>query len=165
MVRCEERCGMAKPEKIEGFQLVTVVGVFMSPLPEGATPVVFLENDREEVLPIYIGAAEAFSIQTALEKVPYPRPLTHDLIVNILEGLNYKIERVLIDDLNDGVFFARLILSSDGNEFEFDARPSDSIAIAVRTNTPVYVSDRVMETASVSKSEYKIVFEGEEDRD
>ncbi|NOZ59630.1 MAG: bifunctional nuclease family protein [Euryarchaeota archaeon] len=135
----------------------------MSPVPEGVTPVVFLENDREEVLPIYIGAAEAFSIQTALEKVPYPRPLTHDLLVNILEGLNSKIERVLIDDLSDGVFFARLIVRVDGNEFEFDARPSDSIALAVRTGAPVYVSDKVMETASVSKDEYRISFEeGEE---
>jgi hypothetical protein len=150
-------------EKIEGFQRVRVVGVFMSPVPEGVTPVVFLENDREEVLPIYIGAAEAFSIQTALEKVPYPRPLTHDLLVNILEGLNSKIERVLIDDLSDGVFFARLIVRVDGNEFEFDARPSDSIALAVRTGAPVYVSDKVMETASVSKDEYRISFEeGEE---
>lgn len=150
-------------EKIEGFQHVRVVGVFMSPVPEGVTPVVFLENDSEEVLPIYIGAAEAFSIQTALEKVPYPRPLTHDLLVNILEGLNSKVERVLIDDLSDGVFFARLIVRSNGNEFEFDARPSDSIALAVRTGAPVYVSDRVMETASVSKDEYKINFEGEEE--
>jgi|Deesub1362B_J571_1020462.scaffolds.fasta_scaffold28849_1 hypothetical protein len=151
-------------EKIDGFQRVRVVGVFMSPVPEGVTPVVFLENDQEEVLPIYIGAAEAFSIQTALEKVPYPRPLTHDLLVNILEGLNSKIERVLIDDLSEGVFFARLIVRSNGNEFEFDARPSDSIAIAVRTGAPVYVSDKVMETASVSKEEYKINFEeGEEE--
>jgi hypothetical protein len=151
-------------EKIEGFQRVRVVGVFMSPVPEGVTPVVFLENDREEVLPIYIGAAEAFSIQTALEQVPYPRPLTHDLLVNILEGLNSKIERVLIDDLSEGVFFARLIVRSNGNEFEFDARPSDSIALAVRTGAPVYVSDKVMETASVSKEEYKINFEeGEEE--
>ncbi len=151
-------------EKIDGFQRVRVVGVFMSPVPEGVTPVVFLENDREEILPIYIGAAEAFSIQTALEKVPYPRPLTHDLLVNILEGLNSKIERVLIDDLSEGVFFARLIVRSNGNEFEFDARPSDSIALAVRTGAPVYVSDKVMETASVSKEEYKINFEeGEEE--
>ncbi|WP_457556193.1 bifunctional nuclease family protein [Candidatus Pyrohabitans sp.] len=146
-------------ETIEGFQRVRVVGVFMSPVPEGVTPVVFLENDRDEVLPIYIGAAEAFSIQTALEKVPYPRPLTHDLLVNILEGLNSKIERVLIDDLSDGVFFARLIVRVNGNEFEFDARPSDSIALAVRTGAPVYVSDRVMESASVSKDEYRISFE------
>ncbi len=146
-------------ETIEGFQRVRVVGVFMSPVPEGVTPVVFLENDRDEVLPIYIGAAEAFSIQTALEKVPYPRPLTHDLLVNILEGLNSKIERVLIDDLSDGVFFARLIVRVNGNEFEFDARPSDSIALAVRTGAPVYVSDKVMESASVSKDEYRISFE------
>ncbi len=147
---------MEKKEEIEGFEEVKVAGVFMSSMPEGVSPVVFLENDEEKVLPIYIGAAEAFSIQTALENMPYPRPLTHDLILKILEGLDSSVEKVLIDDLNEGIFFARLIIRRNGEVFEFDARPSDSIAIAVRCKAPVYVSKEVMEQASVGRDEYQI---------
>lgn len=138
------------------YQRVRVAGVYMANAPEGTTPIVFLENDEERILPIYIGAAEAFSIQTAIDKLPYPRPLTHDLLISVLEGLKSEIEKVLIDDLNDGVFFARIIVKRDGNVYEFDARPSDSLALAVRANAPVYVSEKVMNTASVDRESYKL---------
>ncbi len=146
---------MPMPEKRDlerDFQRVRIGGVMMANAPKGGTPVVFLENDNNTVLPIYIGAAEAFSIQTALEKVPYPRPLTHDLIISMIEGLKIKIEKIIIDDLNDGIFFARIIILTRTNEeFEFDARPSDGIAIAARCEAPVYVSKKVMSTASVDR--------------
>lgn len=138
------------------FQKVKIGGVYMANAPEGVTPIVFLENEEKRILPIYIGAAEAFSIQTALEKLPYPRPLTHDLLINMLEELKSKIERVIIDDLNDGIFFARIIIRKNGDEYEFDARPSDSLALAIRCEAPVYVSIKVMETASVDKKSYKL---------
>ena len=142
--------------KEEGqYQKVTVSGVFMTNAPEGITPIVFLENEEKRVLPIYIGAAEAFSIQTALEDVPYPRPLTHDLMLTIMEELHSRIEKVIIDDLNDGIFFARIVVRKDGEEYEFDARPSDSIALAIRTKAPVYVSREVMEQAAVDKDAYQ----------
>ncbi len=142
--------------KEEGqYQKVTVSGVFMTNAPEGITPIVFLENEEKRVLPIYIGAAEAFSIQTALEDVPYPRPLTHDLMLTIMEELHSRIEKVIIDDLNDGIFFARIVVRKDGEEYEFDARPSDSIALAIRTKAPVYVSKEVMEQAAVDKDAYQ----------
>lgn len=150
---------MEKGDVTEGatdFQKVRISGVYMANSGEGVTPIVFLDNEKERILPIYIGAAEAFSIQTALEKLPYPRPLTHDLLVSILEGFQSKIEKVLIDDLNDGVFFARIIVRKNGDEYEFDARPSDSLALAIRTEAPVYVSNRVMESASVDKGTYKL---------
>jgi bifunctional DNase/RNase len=67
----------------DGFEKVTVSGVYMANEPEDSTPIVFLENEEERILPIFIGAAEAFSIQTALDELPYPRPLTHDLIISI----------------------------------------------------------------------------------
>ncbi len=143
-------------EATKDFQKVRISGVYMANSGEGVTPIVFLDNEKERILPIYIGAAEAFSIQTALEKLPYPRPLTHDLLVSILEGFQSKIEKVLIDDLNDGVFFARIIVRKNGDEYEFDARPSDSLALAIRTEAPVYVSNRVMESASVDKGTYKL---------
>jgi hypothetical protein len=136
------------------FQRVSIGGVFTANAPTGPTHIVFLENDNNMVLPIYIGAAEAFSIQTALEKIPYPRPLTHDLLLSIIEGLKMEIIKVIIDDLNDGIFFARLIIKSNGEEHEFDARPSDSIALAARCQVPVYVATSIMETASVDKNSY-----------
>jgi bifunctional DNase/RNase len=140
-----------------GYQKVKVVGVYMASALEDAepTPIVLLENEDEKVLPIYIGASEAFSIQTALEEMSYPRPLTHDLLISMMEGLNSKIEKILIDDLDDGVFFARIIVTQNGNEFEFDARPSDSLALAVRTKSPIFVSKNVMEQASVERDAYK----------
>ncbi len=148
---------MISDEELEkNFYKVKIVGVYVANVPEGSAPVVFLENEEEKILPIYIGAAEAFSIQTALENVPYPRPLTHDLLVSMLEGLNAKIEKVLIDDLNEGIFFARIIMRRDGEIYEFDARPSDSLALAVRTKAPVYVAKRIMDEAGVDKKSYKI---------
>ncbi|RLG54210.1 MAG: bifunctional nuclease family protein [Candidatus Hydrothermarchaeota archaeon] len=141
----------------EKYQKVKVAGVYMAETVEGVTPIVFLENEEKKVLPIYIGAAEAFSIQTALDKVPYPRPLTHDLLVSILEGFESEIEKIVIDDLNEGIFFARIIIRKNGDIYEFDARPSDSIALAVRTKAPVYVAKKVMDSASVDKRTYKIL--------
>ncbi len=77
-------------------------------------------------------------------------------MVSVLEGLNAKIEKVLIDDLNEGIFFARIIMRRDGEIYEFDARPSDSLALAVRTKAPVYVAKRIMDEAGVDKKSYKI---------
>lgn len=148
---------MESDSKKNGYQKVRIVGVYMTSATEGAapTPIVLLENKEEKVLPIYIGASEAFSIQTALEKMSYPRPLTHDLVITLMEGLDSKIKKILIDDLSDGVFFARIVVKQNGNEFEFDARPSDSLALAVRAKSPIFVSNGVMDSASVDKESYK----------
>lgn len=148
---------MESDSKKNGYQKVRIVGVYMTSATEGAapTPIVLLENKEEKVLPIYIGASEAFSIQTALEKMSYPRPLTHDLVITLMEGLDSKIKKILIDDLSDGVFFARIVVKQNGNEFEFDARPSDSLALAVRAKSPIFVSNGVMDSASVDKDSYK----------
>jgi len=143
-----------KPTEAEEVK-VKVAGVFIANTPDVQSPVVFLEAE-DKVLPIYIGSSEAFSIQTCLDKRPYPRPLTHDLMVSVIHGLGVKIERIVIDDLNDGVYFSRLIMKKNGNTVEFDARPSDCIALAVRVEAPVYVSRKVLALAAVSKSEYEM---------
>ncbi len=135
--------------------LVKVAGVYVANTPETPSPVVFLESEEKKVLPIYIGASEAFSIQTALDNAPYPRPLTHDLFLSVLENAGLLIEKSVIDDLSEGVFFSRLIIRKNGDKVEFDARPSDCIALAVRANVPVYVSRRVLEMASVDKADYE----------
>lgn len=135
---------------------VKIDSVFVANSPEGTNPVVFLENKDKKLLPIYVGAAEAFSIHSALEKMPYPRPLTHDLLVSVLDRMDTKIRKIVIDDLNDGIFFARLIIKKNGDEMEFDTRPSDGVALAIRTDAPIYVSRKIMDEASVDRDAYQV---------
>jgi bifunctional DNase/RNase len=146
-------------ESSEDNVLVKVAGVYLadtSKASEAQGPVVFLETEEKKILPIYIGVSEAFSIQTAMDNTPYPRPLTHDLFINVLENTGLHVEKIVIDDISEGVFFSRLIISKNGNRAEFDARPSDCIALAVRTSAQIYVSSKVMEQASVEKDEFEV---------
>ncbi len=111
-------------------------------------PFVLLKKvDGEVYLPISIGFSEAQSILFALEKIKTPRPLTHDLIVILLNALDVNIQRVVINDLIKNTFYARIVLKKDNILYSIDARPSDSIAIAVRKNVPVYVAKYVMDEA------------------
>jgi bifunctional DNase/RNase len=146
-------------EGVEENVLVNVAGVFLantSKDSESQGPVVFLETEEKMVLPIYIGVSEAFSIQTAMDNTPYPRPLTHDLFINVLENTGLHVEKIIIDDISEGVFFSRLIIAKNGDKVEFDARPSDCIALAVRTSAKIFVSTKVMEQASVEKDEFEV---------
>jgi uncharacterized protein len=110
--------------------------------------VVLLASDRDErVLPIFIGAAEAQSIAIWINKISVPRPLTHDLLKNTLDFLECRLIRIEVWNLEDGTFFARLVLSRDGTEMMIDARPSDAIALALRCEAPIYVATKVMDEA------------------
>lgn len=112
--------------------------------------VVFLKAEGgHHTLPIFIGAAEAQAIAFVLEKVQPPRPLTHDLIKNLMDNLECRIKRIEICDLQDNTFYAKLFLEWNGMETELDSRPSDAIALALRLSAPIYVADEVMETAGV----------------
>ncbi len=91
-----------------------------------------------------------------MENTPYPRPLTHDLFINVLENAGLQIVKIIIDEISEGVFFSRLIITKNGERIEFDARPSDCIALAVRTHAPVFVSKKVMERASVEKDQFEV---------
>jgi bifunctional DNase/RNase len=102
------------------------------------------------ILPIWIGQPEATAILLALEDVDLPRPLTHDLLKNVLETLGAYVERVEITRVEDGTFYAALIVRAEERRMAIDARPSDSIALAVRTGAPLYVAENVMETAAVA---------------
>src|SRR5579875_3524295 len=107
-------------------------------------PVVILKDmDGSHYLPILIGPFEATAIALALEGAPVPRPLSHDLMRNILESLDTSLEQVIIHDIKDSTFFAKLILRTDGDLQEIDARPSDGIALALRMQAPIYVSDKI----------------------
>lgn len=114
-------------------------------------PIVLLrERDGDRYLPIWIGAAEATAIAYVQQGVEPPRPLTHDLIVNVLTELGHEVSAVRIDDLVDGVFFATLVI--DGG-VEISARPSDAIAIALRVGAPVLGSQSVLDDAGVHMPE------------
>ena len=116
-------------------------------------PVVILKDmDGAHYLPILIGPFEATAIALALEGAPVPRPLSHDLMRNIIETLEANLEQVIIHDIKDSTFFAKLIIRSDGELQEIDSRPSDGIALALRMNAPIYVSDKiVLEEATSEK--------------
>jgi len=124
-----------------------VFGVFAAPSVFGLSPVVVLRAEDGRLLPIYIGIAEAMAIHSALKNQVPPRPMTHDLLVDIIGKLNAKVEKVVIDDLVDNTFYARIVLKQNDHEIEVDARPSDSIAIAVRLACPIYIEKKVLDEA------------------
>ena len=112
--------------------------------------VVLLKGEQDpRTLPIFIGGAEAQSIALHLEKVKIPRPLTHDLVKNVLDCLECRLKRVVINELVESTFYAVLVLERDGLETEVDARPSDAIALAMRCAAPLYVTQKVMNLAGV----------------
>ena len=108
-------------------------------------PVIVLKDlEDKEVISIWIGLLEASAIAVELEKVDLPRPMTHDLVKNVLDSLNIKVLKVEIADLRDNTFYAYIHLGMDGKTFTIDARPSDAIAIALRTKSPIYVDEDVI---------------------
>jgi bifunctional DNase/RNase len=111
--------------------------------------VILREAERERYLPIWIGSWEAQSIAMKLQGVEAERPLTHDLLANILGDLGVSIRRVIVSDLADETYRARIILSADGDDHEIDARPSDAIALAVRVAAPIFATEAVLDRASV----------------
>jgi len=106
--------------------------------------IVLKEKAGERVLPIVIGITEASAIKIQLSGVQTPRPMTHDLLKNILENLEATIDKIIIDKLQDNTFHAKIVISMDGKTKFVDARPSDSIALAVRTKSPIFVEDEVL---------------------
>jgi hypothetical protein len=110
--------------------------------------VVLLKSDEDErTLPIFIGTAEAQAIALHVGSVKMPRPLTHDLLKNILEHIDIGLQRIEVCELREGTFIARMILSQNGGETEIDSRPSDAIALALRFEAPIFVAEEVMEEA------------------
>jgi bifunctional DNase/RNase len=106
--------------------------------PRNQTPIVILVSEDEKLcLPIWIGPYEATSIIMALEEVELPRPMTHDLVVDMLEALDTRVEYVVIHEVKNGTFFAEIVLLKEGERSSIDARPSDSIAIALRADAPI----------------------------
>lgn len=115
--------------------------------------VVLRELDGLRVLPIWIGPGEAMAIQRLVTQEPFPRPLTHDLIALVIEGLKARVARVLIADLKEGTFFATIIIEREGGLLSIDARPSDSIAVALRTQATILVNEELLQTPPEQQEE------------
>lgn len=127
---------------------LTLIGVRVE-LPANQPIVLLKEREGDRYLPIWIGAAEATAIALAMQGVEPPRPMTHDLFKNVLEELRVALDRIEITELKEGTFFAVLHLTRNGTAHEVSSRPSDAIALAVRTSVPIFASEDVLEEASV----------------
>jgi bifunctional DNase/RNase len=115
--------------------------------------VVLKEEGLERYLAIWIGPYEADAITIRLQGVEIARPLTHDLLKQSMDKLGAKVSHILVNDLHDDTFYARVVMDRDGERLELDSRPSDAIALAVRVQAPIFVSESVMERAAVTPDE------------
>ncbi len=122
---------------------IQVLGISASPVSQNAYALIMKENDGDRRLPIIIGAYEAQAIAMEIEGMSSPRPMTHDLVKNIIDAFGAILTEVEISDLQDGTFFAKLFF--EAFDIEVDARPSDAIALAVRFNAPIYINNDILE--------------------
>jgi hypothetical protein len=130
-----------------------ILGLSSSPATGGAYAILLKEVDGKKRLPIIIGAFEAQAIALEIEGIKPPRPLTHDLLKQLTDSLGATVLEIIIDELRDNTFYAKIILEVSGFTQEIDARPSDAIALAVRAQAPIYVNETVMEAAAFVPSD------------
>lgn len=131
-----------------GIIRMKVMRVRVDPL-EGRSVVVLEDMDEDKVIPIWIGVSEANAIYLEINGVVPPRPMTHDLIKSILQGLHVRVHHILIHDVRQNVIYARIILNLKGKEIPIDARPSDAIALAIRVKAPIFVTDEIYQDLSI----------------
>ncbi len=121
-------------------------GLMMDPVTN--MPIVILKDvNSDSVLPIWVGIYEANAIALEIEKVSTPRPMTHDLIKNLLTGLDTRVHKVVVNELREDTFYAVIWLERDGHIISVDSRPSDALAIALRLDCPIFVEDEVLKTS------------------
>jgi uncharacterized protein len=131
---------------------VQVRGVFQAPPPNGGA-FVLLRDSLDRNLPIWIGEDQAVSISIAAEGAAAPRPMTHDLMKLLVERLGGSVDYILIDDLYNNVYYAKLVMRQGDKPLEIDCRPSDAIAVGLRFRAPIYVADHVLEEGQCELSE------------
>jgi uncharacterized protein len=123
-----------------------VEGLTLDPLTN--MPIIILKDATgSKALPIWVGYFEANAIALEIEKITTPRPMTHDLLRNFIDTMKAKINHILVSELKDNTFYAVISLAFDGNTVSIDSRPSDAIALALRTKSPIYVEEQVIEAA------------------
>jgi bifunctional DNase/RNase len=118
-------------------------------LPTNQPIVLLKEREGERYLPIWIGAAEAAAIALSLQGVVTPRPMTHDLMKNMLEEMSVQVARIVVTELRDSTFYATIDMRRNGDSYEISSRPSDAIALAVRLSVPIFASEDVLAEASI----------------
>ena len=132
----------------------------------GSPIVVLHDKDNRKALPIWIGSAEASAIIRKIENLTVARPMTHDLIINLIEKTGYTLDRIEINDVEKETYYATLCLKNDeGKEIEIDSRPSDAIAVAIRIDAPIFVGANVLSSGSVSTDSAKDEEESKEFKD
>jgi bifunctional DNase/RNase len=131
------------------FTRVDIIGLSTSPSSGGAYALVLGEVEGNRRLPIIIGAFEAQAIALELEKIQPPRPMTHDLLRDTFGELEVDVTEVVIDELREGTFFAKIRYNHDGEEHQLDSRPSDAVALAVRVEAPIFVAPAVLDEAGI----------------
>ena len=125
---------------------MSIKGLMLDPISN--SPIVILKDGDEKIfLPIWVGIFEANAIALQLENIATPRPMTHDLLRNLIETVEGKVRRVIINDLKDSTFYARIDMVVGEKQLEIDARPSDAIALALRTEAPIFVEQNVLDQA------------------
>ena len=131
---------------------MTIRGLLMDPVTQ--TPIVILKDvGSETLLPIWVGVFEANAIALEIEKVATPRPMTHDLIRNVLSGLDTFVHRVVVTELRADTFYAVIWLERNGKIISVDSRPSDALALALRADCPIYVDEEVIRTSKSTNAE------------
>ena len=125
---------------------VKIKGLMIDPISN--LPIVILKQaDSDAVLPIWVGIFEANAIALQIESISTPRPMTHDLVRNLLDKLSAKVEKIVITELRDATFYALIYVNFQGGTVHIDSRPSDAIAIALRTESPIFVDEKVISQA------------------
>ncbi len=127
-----------------------ILGLSTSPSGGGAYALILSEAEGSRRLPIIIGSYEAQAIALELENIKPPRPMTHDLLKNLILSFDTQVQEVIVNDLSEGTFYAQIIYDREGQPVELDARPSDAIALAVRFGVPIYVEESVLIEAGIS---------------
>ncbi len=126
-------------------------GLMMDPVTN--MPIVILKDvSGDSVLPIWVGIYEANAIALEIEKVATPRPMTHDLLKNVLLGLDTHVRKVVVNDLREDTFFALIWLERDGRVISIDSRPSDALALALRLDCPIFVDDEVLKSSKLASA-------------
>src|SRR5213082_2153007 len=120
-------------------------GLMLDPVTN--TPIVILRDSGDTVLPIWVGVYEANAIALEIEKVSTPRPMTHDLIKNVLAGLDAQVHKVVVTELKEETFYAVIWMEREGRIISIDSRPSDALALALRVDCPIYVEDEVLKSS------------------
>ena len=140
---------------------VNIAGLTMDPASN--TPIIILKSEKDDhAIPIWIGLLEATSIASALQKLDFDRPMTHDLFKNVADRFNAAVTRIEVCDLKENTFFARIYFESGEMSFDIDARPSDAIAIALRFGAPIYVDDKVVQRSNSGGAQPEVLDESEE---